>query len=198
MSESNRNSIRILVEEHQRILEAVDVLHQMAIRVLREDTIDIQDFRHIISFIREFADKHHHGKEEEILFKEALNLDEPAAEKLIRHGMLVEHDLGRFHVSEIEAVVNEVEANELEANDYSARLTDELKVRLIGHMESYRNLLRRHIEKENAAVFSFLERSLPSEVLHSADIATDRFEGAFEERRREALETLGTLQDKYR
>lgn len=193
MTESNRNSIRVLREEHQRILEAVDVLHRMAVKVLQEDTIDVEDFRQIISFIREFADNHHHGKEEAILFKEALALDEPAAEKLIRHGMLVEHDLGRFHVGEMEAVVNEAEQLDAEG-----KLSDELKVRLIGHMESYRNLLRRHIEKEDAAVFSFLERSLNPAVLRSADIATDRFEGEFEERRRDALETLATLQDKYR
>ncbi len=191
--ESERNSIRILIDEHDRILEAIDVLHQMAIRILQEDSIHMEDYRAIIKFIREFADKHHHGKEEEILFKEALNLDHPAAEKLIRHGMLVEHDLGRFHVGEIEAAVNEAEQRMKDGD-----LSNELKVRLIGHMESYRNLLRRHIEKENAAVFSFLERSLTPQVLRSADLATDRFEDEFATRRHDALETLAMLQEKYR
>lgn len=193
MFESERRSIQILIDEHDKILEGIAVLRQMAIQVLHQDTIDVEDYRAIINFIRDFADKHHHGKEEEILFKEALNLDLPAAEKLIRHGMLVEHDLGRFYNNEIEAVVNEVE----QAGPETV-MSDEQKVRLIGHMESYRNLLQRHIEKENGAVFAFLERTLAQDVLNSADAATDRFETEFEVRRSKALESLESLQNKYR
>src|SRR5688500_7832135 len=57
-----------LMEDHKYILRALNVLDQMAKAAGRGEQIDAQDVEDILQFLRLFADRHHQGKEESVLF----------------------------------------------------------------------------------------------------------------------------------
>src|SRR5699024_8321964 len=101
-----------------------------------------------------YADNHHHGKEEKMLFNRMVEELGPAAEKLVIHGMLVEHDLGRLYVKQLEeAVIRELDGDE------------EAKLDVIGNAMSYADLLNRHIDKEDMVVYEFARKNLGKETL---------------------------------
>ena len=61
----------------------------------------MQDFANMIDFIRTYADDHHHGKEENsYLMRWSTTLGQ--RNKLITHGILVEHDHGRLLIRDLE------------------------------------------------------------------------------------------------
>ncbi|MDO5017714.1 MAG: hemerythrin domain-containing protein [Lagierella massiliensis] len=148
------NSIKILVKEHEEISKLLNRLEEECAKILKGSTIDYEFFEASIEFIRSYADKVHHMKEEDILFKHMTsNLGVPA-QKLINHGMLVEHQLGRHYITELEKHLN----NYKEFSDIKDR------VQIIAYTMSYVNILRMHIEKENSVVYPFGEKNLPEEV----------------------------------
>ena len=102
------NCIELMVEEHKNIKRMLAVIRKYCYKILKNEKVQYEDFFVLIDFVRNYADKHHHGKEETLLFDRMVNEMGPAAEKLVRHGMLVEHDLGRLHMQELEAAVRRV------------------------------------------------------------------------------------------
>ena len=61
--------VNILVDEHDRILQFIDLVRTACLDVIEGGEPDIQMFREYLEFGRNYADKHHHGKEEKILFR---------------------------------------------------------------------------------------------------------------------------------
>jgi len=59
---------QVLKEEHGRILRALDVLEGMAARVSHGEALNKSDARDVVALLNGFADRHHQGKEEAILF----------------------------------------------------------------------------------------------------------------------------------
>lgn len=59
---------RLLREDHKHILRAVDVLERMTARTQSGESVDEKDLRDIVAFLHSFADRHHQGKEEAVLF----------------------------------------------------------------------------------------------------------------------------------
>jgi len=57
-------AIDIMVEEHANIRRMLKVIRELSYRVLTLGDFDLEDITKIIDFIRTYADKHHHGKEE--------------------------------------------------------------------------------------------------------------------------------------
>ena len=57
-----------LVNEHNGILSALLILEQMALREKRGTGTPLPDLKEMINFFRLFADKCHHGKEENMYF----------------------------------------------------------------------------------------------------------------------------------
>lgn len=157
--------IELMVEEHRNIKRMLSVIRKYCYKVLSNDNIRYEIFFDIIDFIRGYADKHHHGKEEELLFSRMLEEMGPLAEKLVRHGMLVEHDLGRLHVQELEDAVKRVIAGD-----------DEARLDVIANAISYTHLLNRHIDKEDGAVYKFAVKSLKEETLKSIEDGCRQFE----------------------
>lgn len=160
------NSIEILVEEHENILQMLDVVHKATLRVMQGETPNQADFQKMIAFIRNYADKTHHGKEEEFLFKEMLEQLGTVGENLVRHGMLVEHNLGRLYVSDLE--------NSLIA--YKKDDAAENRLAILVAAGSYANLLRRHIERENAVVFPYGAKNIGAEAMARVEADTASFE----------------------
>lgn len=158
--------IDILIEEHKAILKFVSVLRKKCCDILEGREVDDCLFRECIEFARNYADKHHHGKEEQILFKVMLEKLGTAADKIIRNGMFVEHDLGRFYLSELEKALQ----------DYKESQSTEKKLDIISNAAGYADLLERHIAKEDSVVFQFGKRSLSEADKKMVDDETVLFE----------------------
>ena len=97
---------KILSDEHKNILKIVNILADEC-KSLEQKAIDKDFFEKVIDFIRNYADKFHHAKEEEILFKEFC--------KSAKNGeihcnpveqMLIEHDMGRQFVKGMESALS--------------------------------------------------------------------------------------------
>ena len=145
-------SIRIMVHEHENIRRMLKVARNLSYRVLTEAEYDIDDFPKVIDFVRNYADKHHHGKEEDILFKTMSKELEKLAKSGAITGMYIEHDNSRLYMTNLE---NAVEA--------LRKGNDEARLDVIANLISYTDLLDRHIEKENTAMYRFSENSLSEE-----------------------------------
>ena len=158
--------IDLLVKEHKNIVSFTEYLRKICCDVIDGADVDVQEFRECVDFARAYADKHHHGKEEQILFKIMLEKLSPVAEKLVRNGMLVEHDFGRYHIGELENALLK----------YAETPTTKGKLDIITHAAGYVDLLQRHIEKEDNVCYPFALRSLPEECKTQVDEQTRCFE----------------------
>ena len=137
-----------------------------SIRIDDGKAVEIDKFRQYIDFARNYADKHHHGKEEEVLFKIMVDELPPVAEKLIRQGMLVEHDLGRLFMANLEEALN----------NYEKSQDDTYKLDIIANAVAYGDLLARHIDKEDRVVYTFAIRELSDDLKKRVDEETRAFE----------------------
>ncbi|NFG69960.1 hemerythrin domain-containing protein [Clostridium sporogenes] len=171
------NSIELMVNEHKNIKRMLAVIRKYCFKVLKNQQLDYNDFYRIIDFVRNYADKHHHGKEEDYLFNRMIEEIKGPTEKLVKHGMLVEHDLGRLYMQNLEKALKALENGEEEA-----------KIDIIANAVSYTDLLYRHIEKEDDVGYKFAERNLSKESLKKLDEDCKRIE-------KEAKEK--GIQDKY-
>lgn len=162
--------VELLVEEHKNILLLIDIARLESEKIISGKEVDTDLFREFIDFGRNYADKHHHGKEEQILFKVMLEELGAVANKLIKNGMYVEHDLGRLYLSELEEALNKYE------QDKSAGY----KLDIIANMIGYGNLLKRHIEKEDNVVYTYAERELSNKIMLKVDEDTQMFESQSE------------------
>jgi hemerythrin HHE cation binding domain protein len=158
--------IELLVAEHEKILEFTGFLKGVCCGLLEGKEVDLPLMRECVAFGRNYADKHHHGKEEQILFRVMLEKLGPVAEKLVRNGMLVEHDLGRLHMN---CLTEALDAYEKSPSTCA-------KLDIIIHAGGYAELLKRHIDKENAVVYTFAERALSDEDKEKINVETKEFE----------------------
>jgi hemerythrin-like domain-containing protein len=126
-----------LVDEHVLIKRWVALIPE----VLNNLDVDSEEGRQIlldgVDFIRSYADKYHHAKEEEILFK---YFDEDLDILKVMHE---DHEQGRSHVRAI------LEA--IERRDRSA---------IAEHLNAYRELLTEHIKKEDEILYPWMDRNL--------------------------------------
>lgn len=147
--------IKTLYQEHDEIWQFTEQVQQMCLDLMEQNIFDENAFREAIRFIREFADKEHHQKEERLLFRAMTDELGSVAVNLIKHGMLVEHDQARLYVADLEQAVN----------SYVQSKEPIHKLNILANATSYCAHLRRHIEKENNAVYPFAERSLKPETI---------------------------------
>lgn len=178
-------SIDLMVKEHENVMRIIKVARKLCYKIVKNEDVDYDDFYIIADLIKNYADKIHHGKEEDFLFNRMLDEMGPVAEKLVKHGMLVEHDLGRLYVSDL-----------LEALESYKNGNDEARVDIIGSTISYANLLTRHIEKENNVVYNFAERSLSEETKKEIEENCEKFEKENVEEKNKYLQMLDELERK--
>lgn len=133
---------KILSDEHKNILKVIDALSTECDNLESGGKINKDFFEKTIDFIRNYADKFHHAKEENILFVE-LNKDETQMHCNPTQQMLYEHDLGRKFVKELEKGVAE--------NN---------KVKIIKNGRGYAELLREHIAKEDNVLYPMADEAL--------------------------------------
>jgi len=133
-----------LRHEHEAILFALKILAAINRRLTDGQAVDLADLRDFIGFLREFADKCHHGKEEGLLFPALIEAG-VANEGGPVGVMLAEHVEGRKWIAAMEAALQPV----FHAAEFVAAA------------QGYTQLLSAHIEKENQVLFPLAERLLP-------------------------------------
>lgn len=183
------DGIALMIEEHKNIKRMLLVIRKACLGIMNGKEIDYADFEKIIDFVRNYADKNHHGKEEKILFNRMIDEIGGAAEKVVKFGMLVEHDFGRLYIKELEEALTRFKAGDNEA-----------KLDVIANAVSYTHLLNRHIDKEDNVVYSFAKRELCEETLNKVNMECDEFE---EEMNRAGVQNkyiqiLELLEQKYK
>ncbi len=159
------NSVKLMMDEHQYILRMAKVMRRACYRLLQDGSVDYADFNDMMDFIKNYADAHHHGKEEKIMFQKMQDQLGRMAQNLITHGMLVEHDLGRFHMQELRAALERLKAGD-----------DESKLDVIANAITYTHLIERHIKKEDDLVYPYGEKNLTEEDMNQINQMTDDFE----------------------
>ncbi len=152
-------AIEDLQNEHQAILSSLQILDTLVRRIDRGLDVQRRDIHDFIGFLKEFADKCHHGKEEGILFPALAKAG--MAEKDGPIGvMLSEHAKGRELIKEMETAVSGKEDH--------ARFTNAAK--------QYSSLLQAHIVKENTVLFPAAEGTLTGLQLDQAYEAFEQHE----------------------
>lgn len=158
--------IEILMNEHKEIVKFIGNLRIMCLDFINHNKIDINEFRKSIHFIKTYADERHHQKEEQILFQSMVEHLGVRAENIIKYGMLIEHDLARYHVNSLDEAVSK----------YEKDASDENKLNILTHALSYCDLLLRHAYKEDNVAYPFGEKNLPKEELARLDILAEEYE----------------------
>lgn len=158
--------VEILVSEHDNIVRMAEVMRKASLYVMEGNEVCPNDILDMVDFVRSYADKHHHGKEEEILFAYMLEELGKMGDNLIRHGMLVEHDLGRLFIRQLyEATL-----------EYKNSKSKMAKLDIVVNATAYSDLIKRHIGKENEVVFTYGEKHLRKESLQKVDSLTKEIE----------------------
>ena len=136
---------QILMDEHQVILRRLVSLANTLEEPLAHTTDVIEQD---LKFIREYADKLHHTKEEEIYFPWMLTQDPALADGGPIGCMLKEHDRGRDMI--------ERASNALAAFQQSSEPGEEDILK--ENLGAFIHLLVEHIEKEDNVLYQIAER----------------------------------------
>jgi len=138
-------STDVLKEEHEVIRKMLQILSNVCEKLEKKENVEIEDLKLIIEFIRNFADKCHHGKEEDRLFPMMEEFGVPKEGAPIGV-MLQEHELGRSYVINMAA--------SLEKKDFS---------KFVENVKNYIELLDPHIEKENTILYMIADMHIPED-----------------------------------
>ena len=155
-----------LIHEHEAIKKMLGIMDKISENIKNNKEVDTNDIEDIIEFLKTFADKCHHGKEENALFP-ALVLAGIPKENGPIGVMLHEHTLGRGYIKEIETSTEDFKAG----NSNSIQL-------IANSLLSYVNLLQNHIQKEENVLFKMADKVLSNQV---QDDVYEQFEKIEEE-----------------
>lgn len=154
----------IMVKEHQLILRMIALLEKNVGSMEQGRFRNWQFFLDAVDFIRNYADRFHHAKEEDVLFVELINNGMPEKQSPIE-AMHIEHDQGRAFVRAMAEAAERALAGE--AGQIPA---------IAENAAGYIELLREHIDKEDNVLYPLAERILPEEVRASMVAAYDNAE----------------------
>lgn len=181
------NPIELLMDEHRLIERVIDALigYVKAVEGGSGGTKD--DLRAFVAFIRGFADAHHHGKEEEILFRAMADQGMPADAGPLAV-MLYEHVEGRGFAGALAEVAER-------GGDFGEADRGEVARAARG----YAGLLRDHIQKEDQILYPMADQMLPESAWRGIEQAFDAFEADAENaaRARELRASAEALVAKY-
>jgi len=154
----------ILRKEHDSILKMLDALDHTSQQMLAGNLVQRSTLQGLLEFFQLFADRCHHGKEEDLLF--------PLLERrgIPRDGgpigvMLHEHNHGRELIREMEVAAAEFEQEPEAAGRRWAQSAG-----------AYSQLLRDHILKENNILFLMAEQILTPDEQTSLAVDFDKAE----------------------
>lgn len=144
-----KNITQALVEEHRLILRMIALLERNAVQTKAGGNTNWQFYLDGVDFIRYYADRFHHAKEEDVLFAALVENGMPRENSPVA-AMLMEHEQGRKYVV----------AMELAAREALYGKPDQERT-VVENALAYAALLRDHIEKEDHVLYPLAERIIP-------------------------------------
>ena len=90
-----------LMIEHRLIERMVKLMASELEKIIKENKIDLTFIDAAVDFIKTYADKCHHGKEEDILFRGLSKKKMSSEHKKIMEELIQEHKMGRQSVSKL-------------------------------------------------------------------------------------------------
>ena len=155
-----------LVTEHLLIKRALSLIERFAPLTLTGEFKEWQFYLDAVDFIRHYADRFHHAKEENVLFEALVANGMPRQNSPVA-AMLMEHDQGRVFVRAMEEGASKAMACETGQEKYVAE-----------NALAYAALLREHISREDEILYPLAERVLPEAVRPDIVAGYDRAEAA--------------------
>ena len=138
-----------LISEHRLILRMIALLEKNAPLTAEGTYSNWQFYLDGVDFIRNFADRFHHAKEEDVLFEALVKNGMPRENSPVA-AMLMEHDQGRIFVKTMESAAKEA----LEGQPGKAEI-------IAANALAYAELLKEHIAKEDDILYPLAERVIP-------------------------------------
>jgi hemerythrin-like domain-containing protein len=140
-----------LVHEHDLIKRMLTLLERNAPRTEEGSYSDYRFYLDGVDFIRNYADRFHHAKEEDVLFAALIASGMPREHSPVA-AMLMEHEQGRAFVMAMEEAAQAA----LAGKPGQERL-------IAANALAYVALLREHIAKEDDILYPLAERIIPAE-----------------------------------
>jgi hemerythrin-like domain-containing protein len=158
----------ILSDEHRLIGQVLDCLEEAAGRLEDGDEIDPEFFLDAAEFVTGFADRCHHGKEEDLLFVAMTARDMPQDSGPVAV-MLHEHDTGRQFTQGFRSAAEQMKAGDAGAASEVVR-----------NVFDFVNLLREHILKEDNVLFPMADQLLSGDEMQKLSREFERVTAADE------------------
>jgi len=144
-----KNITQALVDEHRLILRMIALLERNASLTAEGVYSNWQFYLDGVDFIRTYADRFHHAKEEDVLFAALVANGMPRENSPVA-AMLMEHDQGRAYVRAMDTAAREALAGKAGQEAVIAE-----------NALAYAELLRGHIGKEDDILYPLAERVIP-------------------------------------
>ncbi|OGQ11432.1 MAG: hypothetical protein A2026_07480 [Deltaproteobacteria bacterium RBG_19FT_COMBO_46_12] len=131
-----------LMIEHRLIERMIDVMREELVLIMKEKKVDPEFIEMAVDFIRTYADRCHHGKEEDILFRDLGGKKLTDDHKRIVGELVEEHRLGR-----------KITGRLVEANAKYVQGSQEALSVIMDCIKSLVEFYPKHIEKEDKHFF---------------------------------------------
>ena len=132
-----------LMIEHRLIDRVVVLLERQLAGIRSANRLDIDFINAAVDFFSFYADRVHHGKEEDILFTGLMNHDISGFDKAMIENLKNDHSRGRELIAKLEADVKQI------SSSWNA---ESLKA-IAGDLEDLIKLYKEHIHKEDKEFF---------------------------------------------
>lgn len=141
----------ILIDEHNLIRQALDSFVLAIEKLERNERPPAEFFEKGIKFVRSYADKFHHFKEEYLMFGHLAEKNNGELDAQI-DALRYQHDRGRDLITTIDSALEGYKQGE------DARTTI-----LLENLAAYVSLLRTHIHKEDHSFYPLVDREFTEE-----------------------------------
>jgi len=144
-----------LKAEHDSVKLALRILGVMCNRLESGQETKSKYIDELLQFLRVFADRFHHGKEEDILFRimqEGTARDEGPIGEVMVCVAIMEHFVGRDYIKDIGEALAKYKSGDHRAS-----------ARIIESSRNYIELLTQHIDKEDNILYPMADKHLSTE-----------------------------------
>lgn len=157
-------AIDTLMNEHQLILQVIGSLGVYAGYLQQGKTLDRTILAEYVDFFKNFVDRRHHGKEEDLLFKKMVSygFSEQSGPVAV---MLAEHAQGRTMVRAL-----------AEITSASGPVSAEEQVKMGQLTRTFSTLLDDHIGKEDRILYPLAVQAIPASEMDQLAAAFQSFE----------------------
>jgi len=131
-----------LMIEHRLIERMISIIKDVLIEIDSIQKVDPVFVDTAVDFIRTYADRTHHGKEEDILFQDLSKKALSAEDRRVMNELIDEHVLGRKTTQAL------IEANKRYRNGDKSALAE-----IAGRLHTLVDFYPKHIEKEDEVFF---------------------------------------------